>query len=1225
MSFHLYTGNRLEKLSEALAQQLSVRPVDGPAPLQPDIVVAGSLGMGAWLQQQLTAHMPIVANLRFPFINALLDFVLLHTDGRPPRWQELDEAETDQFSRELLHWRIFDLLGSIDSAGADEEFKPLLNYFSPDDGLGELKRCQLAEQLANLYDRYQLYRPSWLAAWDGRCPGLCLPGGPPPELGDEQQWQAALWQRVRDGAGEARPRHEQLASFTANSANLRDRGIHRLFLFCVGALPPLQLQFIEALSRAVPVHLFVLAPCSTYWFEDRRPRQAEREAQDLRDKGIADPSPFIETGNPLLTSLGVVGQEFLRRINDEVGGAGHVNLDDQTWMTPPAGPGLLMAIQRDIYYRRAADQPPDSEEAPPLTEDWSRIADDDDSIVINSCHSEQREVEVLRDWLLRFFDAAHETAADADGQPREVSRLKPRQVLVMAPDISRYLPYIESVFDRKAKGADSYIPYSIADRTATGESLVVNAFLQLLRLPQARFDAPAIMDLLAVAPIARAFDIDTGSIEKLRSWVDESGIRWGLSAGHRESVLAPAEPSEGEGTPLPDGHVGTWEFGLDRMLLGYAMDDDQGDLFADTIAPFGEVEGGAASHVGRLAHLIGSLANLRETLGGTCTAEAWSVKLAAVLDEFFAGDNESYLEIYLIRRGLEKLAATAAAVDATSTFGIRVALQYVRTALEGEFVGGGFCRGKVTFCSMLPMRSVPADVVCLLGMSDGEFPRSDRAAGFDLTSGPGQRRQGDRSRRFDDRYMFLEALLAARQKLYISYLGRDIQENTQLPPSVLVSELRDYVGDHLNAAGATALAESLPQTTDQRLQGFNSAYFETPSNDAESPPPGRLFSYSTGTCTAALALQQARRTEPRRYALFAQVHAASEVELLPELEEDSPLRTVSIEALIRFYRNPVEYLLRNRLNIYLREDTAQLRGSESFDPPVLEKYQINQAILGKQLGMPPPTTEDVHKQLMAQGLLPHGVSGRNWFKKQWQDVGSYLDREVTASGRTVRDFLETPPTERRRLSSSLPDNSCTLTGGLELHDDIHFRGRFGSLRATDRFDAWVRHLLLCAKGNNCRTVFLGKGKKKSKTTNLYEPASLSPDIAQTRLNTLLTLYLRGLRQPLMLVPSASWAYVKANGAGDGLEKANAAWLGSFNSVAYDGVLDTAFRFCWGTGPLDGWVTERFAAMAAADEADNTDEAIAAFDVNLAADEVNLAAFDEVAWLVFDPLRKDGQR
>jgi exodeoxyribonuclease V gamma subunit len=134
--------------------------------------------------------------------------------------------------------------------------------------------------------------------------------------------------------------------------------------------------------------------------------------------------------------------------------------------------------------------------------------------------------------------------------------------------------------------------------------------------------------------------------------------------------------------------------------------------------------------------------------------------------------------------------------------------------LNHQFVSGG-----VTFCTLMPMRAVPFRVVCLLGMNDGDFPRRAPKADFDLLAQPGMARPGDRSRRDDDRYLMLEAVLAARDKLYISWVGRNVRDNSEQPPSVLVSQLRDYL---VNGWQLDLHA----RTTEHALQPFSRRYFE---------------------------------------------------------------------------------------------------------------------------------------------------------------------------------------------------------------------------------------------------------------------------------------------------------------------------------------------------------------------------------------------------------------
>ena len=116
------------------------------------------------------------------------------------------------------------------------------------------------------------------------------------------------------------------------------------------------------------------------------------------------------------------------------------------------------------------------------------------------------------------------------------------------------------------------------------------------------------------------------------------------------------------------------------------------------------------------------------------------------------------------------------------------------------------------------MRTVPFRVVCLVGMNDTAYPRHDRAPGFDLIAQ--DPRPGDRTTRDDDRYLFLEALLSARDVFYLSYVGRSIRDNSPIPPSVLVSELLDYTGAMVTRASVAALQSKIFHRRRRALQLF---------------------------------------------------------------------------------------------------------------------------------------------------------------------------------------------------------------------------------------------------------------------------------------------------------------------------------------------------------------------------------------------------------------------
>ncbi len=229
--------------------------------------------------------------------------------------------------------------------------------------------------------------------------------------------------------------------------------------------------------------------------------------------------------------------------------------------------------------------------------------------------------------------------------------------------------------------------------------------------------------------------------------------------------------------------------------------------------------------------------------------------------------------------------------------------------------------GGMTFCAMLPMRSIPFRVICLLGMNDDAYPRQTKPLGFDLMAR--NPRPGDRSRRNDDRYLFLEAILSAREKLHISYVGQSIQDNSIRPPSVLVSELLDYIEEGFEVPGEKILEHIV---TKHRLQAFSPEYFRK---------KGKLIQLFPGESARPHGRSWILTKKERRFITRG----------LPEPSEE--WKTVDVNQLCRFLTNPAKFLLTQRLGIYLEEEEALFDETEPFEVKGLEKYQLEQELVEK--------------------------------------------------------------------------------------------------------------------------------------------------------------------------------------------------------------------------------------------------------------------------------------
>ncbi len=981
-----------------------------------------------------------------------------------------DRAGSRAFDADVLTWRIMGLLpGCLDGEG----FEPLKEYLA-DDGRG-LKRYQLSRNIGRLFDQYLVYRPDMVLGW---------------EAGRERHWQATLWRRLAAGSTAA----HRAARWKQALARLQEalpEGVSlpgRISVFGISALPPYHLQLLDAVSRTIEVNLFVLNPCREYWYLIYSDREMRRLVDRLGAAG-SDETLHLERGNSLLASMGSLGRDFLRMVYD-------TGCEETDFSAQPGEANLLACIQSDILNLR--DRGADGIR--------TAIADDDDSIQVHSCHSPMREVEILQDRILDLL-------------ARDPS-LSPADILVMTPEIETYAPFIEAVFSLPP-GERRRIPFSVADRGVCRESVLVDTFLRLLDLEGSRMGATEIAAFLDTEALRRRFALGADDPALIQRWIRDTGIRWGIDGSSR--------CREG----LPGFAENTWQAGLDRLLLGYALAGRGDELFMG-ILPHGDVAEGEASVLGSFLSFVEKLFSFAASLEETRDLAGWASHLGAALDTFFLTDGEEEEDLHALRRALGDMALMQSQSGFDERLGAGVLKTHLEEALREVGLGFGFITGGITFCAMLPMRSIPFRVICLIGLEDGAYPRQTRVPGFDLMKE--RPRPGDRSRRLDDRYLFLEALLSARRTFYVSYAGQSIQDNSVRPPSVLVSELLDAIEQGFETPGR-GIRDAI--VTQHRLQAFSPGYFRGE----------RLFSYSTENAQAALSAVAGRREKPP---------------FIPaSLPEPQPAwRSIDVQALTRFYANPARWLLNRRLGIRLEEAGAFLDDVEPMSLEGLESYELGERLAARCLeGL---ETRDLLPAARAQGSLPPGTPGDCAFQEICEGVEAFAAR--------LRPHLLGEPLGAVDLDCAL--GPFRLTGRLSLGLPsalVHYR--YASIKAKDLLRSWIHHLALSAGGSSRypgRCVIIGQDRGY-----VLGPVADAEGI----LLGLLEIYWRGLTRPLHFFPDSARAYAEALRKGrteeEALRAARSKWSTDFGFAEGD---DPYYRLCFGEGdPIDS----KFAELAGA--------------------------------------------
>lgn len=1017
MSFHLYTGNKLERLAGLYRRAVFDHP--SADPFTPETIVIQTRGMADWLTQFLAADSGIAANLDLPYLENFVHNTMLQSFD--PATAAAFRRDSELFSQEVMAWRLAALLE--DNAGRVPE---LARYLTGD----ARKLLQLADKIAALFDQYQVYRQEELLRWAAG------------EQGAERHlWQRNLYLALREGGAEGREFYFQKFF---QLRQLGDRLPARISVFGAGAMPPIYLAFFQQLSRFREVNFFYLNPCREYWGE--------------RPTKITD-SEFDQ--NPLLASFGRQGREFFNRVT-EIHELCHTEEESVFEEYVPGGENgpeyadytMLTALQEDILSLRL--RRPDGDGF--LVGRPLEIPPGDRSIRVFNCHGIRREVEVLHDQLLTLMNGALD---DAPPQPREI--------IVMAPDINKYEPYIRAVFDQgELAGA-----YTISDRSLRSSGQIADTFLRLLDLPAERFEASQVISLLDLPALRARFHIPEEALETISRWVRRAAIRWGFDGdSHRKFCGVPFEEF-------------SWNQGLDRLLLAFAMAETPDSALAEGLSELGAVPEGEAELLGNFICFIRRLAALGPELDRPAPPAEWQARFLRVLDSFFLSDRETAAEFAALRASFAAFAENAAKAGYDRPIPREAAADRLGTSLEEPLQGTSFLRGKITFCSLVPMRSIPMQVVAILGLNEGEFPRRENKLGFNVLATP---RPGDRSRPAEDRYLFLEAILSARRNLLLFYQGQSLKDGSALPPAVPLTE---FLG---------CMQQSFPgfKESKTRLQGFHPDAFRE-GNDLD------LRSYSSENCKAAALLLSADTPSDGA----DQRPAPLPLEPLPE--------SISLHDFEQMFINPCKWFLKNRANTLFYEKELTLEDEEPIELDGLSQYQLREAIDRAQLRQENP--EKFRRALLRNGELPLGEVGSQLFRRTWEVMRNCppLWRE------------ERVPGPERRILIDLPLGTTRLVGmadGDAVRREQWFRTCSG-MTWSRQVCMYLRHLLLNVlfpEGATSYGLFFDGGNFQEKTLS-----SLPAGEAEEKLQHLLEYFREGMSRPLPIFEKASPAYAKNRG------------------------------------------------------------------------------------------------
>lgn len=1074
----VYRASRLEALLEPLEALLAKYPPKHL--LGSPTVLAAHPGMKRWLGLALARRRGprgVVANLD-------LQLPTTWFDARVREELGLSAISLEPYRRESLRWRIHAVLPSID----DDTVR---RYLAGNDGR---RRFQLADRIAAIFSRYMVYRPQWLSHWQQGM--FDVP---------EPNFLAPIWRRIRADIGSAH-RGELIARLIERrQAAPVGTPLEPVHVFGLSHLPPSELAILRAESRHRLIVLYVPDPSIVFW---AGLGNARAHLARLLALGVGDDSEreLLSLGHPLLSAWGRMGHHFGLRLHEGIDDVLLETRHGEDEAREPESRRLLHRLQQDIRLSHS-----DLLKAETLLAVEAR---DDDSLRIHGCHTRVRELEVLHD-------------AIRDALTRDPD-LDPSDILVMSPMIADYAPLVPSVFGGARKEGKG-LPLHLADVALRRSHDVLDAFATLLQMPVSRVSAPQVLDLLSVPAMRRAFGIDADALERLRAWLTDARVAWGLDASARERLGLPAFAEHSLG------------WGMDRLLGGYVFGDSVSDDVAKQVGlwPVEGVNGAEVEALGAMDRLLCQIDRICGLARSTQPLSRWRGELQALLSALFRPDLEDHAEceaMAALERTIESLKlGTSPEIDPEIDYSVLRDLLNER--LDAAPERQPYLIGGITFSGMVPQRSIPFRMIALIGMNDGDFPRASSDGGIDLMTT--HRQLGDRDVRSDDRYLFLETVMAARARLHISYLSEGVRDGKPRNPSAPLAELMAYLDDRAGIHGD--LRETpRPWFVQHPLQPFDARYFD------QSDP--RLFSYERGFAR----MVRAASLDSGRFAAAPREHLIDDVLKSRGAGGDTE---IPLRRLLDFFRRPSELLLKQRLG--LRLDALE-RDALGDTEPLLGRFdaidRVPRALVFDALERACFTVpEQAPDALRLSGRMPPGALGG-------------------AAYRDARDQAMT--------LLALAADTADLVDGLPARTTIALDQRVGdfvvqgtSASVYSRGDAWMLFDVFPGKGDSelgfkeklpvflewallrlkypeqpVRVVLLAEPEKRATSTRWHEQlnafdARFTRDDLGHRVERLLRLWQIAQSETAWYFPGTSWAVASAK-QGKARDEGEKRWQGS---------------------------------------------------------------------------------
>jgi exodeoxyribonuclease V gamma subunit len=958
----LYYSNRLENLIAPLANAVAAH--QRHEPLDPVSIVVPNRIVEQFVRYRLAESIGVAANLKFPFLRNYLAELLQSTD------KNLKILDADE-----LQLILFECLRSS-SHRDDPDLKPARDYIQAGSGTDadvELRTILLASQLARLFREYSISRRRMIEKWrTARRSDLDA-------MGETERWQRHLWQSVFDLHGRVREdwlleRETRLmmlpdAFEAGDSRHLKSALPVALHVFGASYAGNAYAEIFARLGALGDIRIYALNPCREFWEDLDTSRRGALTAwahrQDKVGEKLAeseDPFALNESSDPPALRLwGRPGREYIRLLN-ELSQCDFAPLFYDPASREPST--LLEALQQNILDREP--QTPDVEDGKGRPYE-ARIR-------FLAAPGIRREAEIVANEIWSIVRDNEKLASSG-----AAGRIRFHEIAVLIPDaaVDDYLAHIESVFRKQHR-----IPIDLVGRSIAGASRVAEAVDLLLDLPRGRFSRAEMIRLLTHP----ALNSESETRIDVKMWP-----RWSEALG----IFFGADDDELEETYIPRG-LYHWDQAIKRLALGAMLTGRSGGnpAFYETGAtapsylPFEVAQDElqtAARFMRRARSLIADALSMRNA---RLTPQQWSRMLIEFLNTYLcpaSALDERVRDTFL--EAIEAIGNSELNIGPMSYESAREMIATRITDLESRH--GQFSSRGVAVGSLSSLRSIPFKVIFALGLNEAAFPERERRDPLDLRML--KRGAGDVTPAERDRYLFLETILAARERIFFSYIARDAKTGDALEPSSVIRELQYILRGFIDEKTLATLTVKHP------VSRYDLKYFPEFADRATSNSDHELASFDPDARRGArmLALRQkldaaaTHRAKPQHERLLDRLGEKlrdrlqgdlqfAEFETTPAAALHAPVEecALPIAAIRKYLECPLQGAARYSLGMLEDEDAPEQAEDEPVQQSRLDRTVMLREVFWRAGAKPEALDEEYARQVRIAQANGHAPAGQ---------------------------------------------------------------------------------------------------------------------------------------------------------------------------------------------------------------------------------------------------------